>query len=194
MTVWQNTFHVTFRLFYCWAHLPSCSCPIQGHSYCPLLKSVRSCLTQILFLPKWDFYCFKGAASWIWLSQPFPVSSRRGSAALLRPVFLPHLLWDKSGALVAKWSLHQPRMKSFPQSGMSSHFETNVHTQTHRIGSDLFENVQQTDTFTNKADLMVHPIFPHLSDQACRCVLTCFPKVKHSHGASARRLFVSRIK
>lgn len=72
------------------AQLPSCSCPIQGHCYCPLVKSVRPSLTQIRFLSKWDFYCSKGAGSRISLPQPFPVSLWRGSAALLLFFHTPH--------------------------------------------------------------------------------------------------------
>ena len=72
---------------YCWAQLLSCPCPIQGHRYCPLAKSVRPSLTQIRFLSKWDFYCSKGAASRISFPQPFPVSSKRGSSATLQFFF-----------------------------------------------------------------------------------------------------------
>lgn len=81
---------------------PLVRAPLQGHRYCPLAKSVRPSLTQIRFLPKWDFYCSIRAGSRISLPQPFPVSSRRGSAALLQFFFfffpllssllpLPHL-------------------------------------------------------------------------------------------------------
>lgn len=80
---------------------PPVHAPIQGHSYCPLVKSVRSSLTQILFLSGWDFYCSKGAACQISLVQSFPVSSKRGSAAWLRLISILRLLWDKSGMLGA---------------------------------------------------------------------------------------------
>ena len=66
---------------------PLVHAPLQGHRYCPLAKSVRPSLTQIRFLPKWDFYCSIRAGSRISLPQPFPVSSRRGSAALLQFFF-----------------------------------------------------------------------------------------------------------
>lgn len=66
---------------------PLVRAPLQGHRYCPLAKSVRPSLTQIRFLPKWDFYCSIRAGSRISLPQPFPVSSRRGSAALLQFFF-----------------------------------------------------------------------------------------------------------
>ena len=88
---------------------PLVHAPLQGHRYCPLAKSVRPSLTQIRFLPKWDFYCSIRAGSRISLPQPFPVSSRRGSAALLQFFFLlssllplPHLPQDKSGTPTAK--------------------------------------------------------------------------------------------
>lgn len=94
--------------------LPSCSCPIQGHCYCPLVKSVRPSLTQIRFLSKWDFYCSKGAGSRISLPQPFPVSFWRGSAALLLffipPPLPPHLLWDKSGTVATWFCFCQPSL------------------------------------------------------------------------------------
>lgn len=94
-----------FALFQSCLLGPSCPlvrAPLQGHRYCPLAKSVRPSLTQIRFLPKWDFYCSIRAGSRISLPQPFPVSSRRGSAALLQFFFfffpllssllpLPHL-------------------------------------------------------------------------------------------------------
>lgn len=122
LCVKMHRMHSEFVLFQscCWAQLPSCPCPIQGHCYCPLAKSVRPSLTQIRFLSKWDFYCSKGAGSRISLSQPFPVSSQRGSAALLQFFFsLPASslgqIWntDCRALLVSAKSWFQ-RMKRVP--------------------------------------------------------------------------------
>lgn len=60
-----------------------------GSQPLPSSRIWRPSLTHIRFLLKWDFHCSEGAGSWISLPQPFPVSSQKGSAAMLH--FLPSL-------------------------------------------------------------------------------------------------------
>lgn len=169
-----------FSLFQscCWAQLPSCSCPIQGHCYCPLAESVRPSLTQIRFLSKWDFYCSKGAGSRISLPQPFPVSSQRGSAALLQFFSsLPHLLWDKSGTLTAKLFLCRPSLdfkewkeflkKRYPPTSVSLTRALPAHTHTNKAAHSQTSPLWFCILYSN---------VPPLSDQPWWCVVTCDPK------------------
>lgn len=65
------------------------SLPRPGSQPLPSSRIWRPSLTHIRFLLKWDFHCSEGAGSWISLPQPFPVSSQKGSAAMLH--FLPSL-------------------------------------------------------------------------------------------------------
>lgn len=75
--------------------------PHPGSLLLPFNKICQASLTQIRFLSKWDFYCSKGADSKILLLQSFPVSYRRGSAAMLQ-FSLPQLLWANLGRWLQK--------------------------------------------------------------------------------------------
>lgn len=183
---------------------PLVRAPLQGHRYCPLAKSVRPSLTQIRFLPKWDFYCSIRAGSRISLPQPFPVSSRRGSAALLQFFFfffpspflpppspasssrtnLEHRLQKRCLCRPSldfkEWKEFLKKKKRYPPFfGLLLHELPHKHRQQHpHWFCVLYSNV------------------PPLSDQpcwcVCWCVVTCDPEAKLSHGASARSLFCYR--
>lgn len=182
---------------------PLVRAPLQGHRYCPLAKSVRPSLTQIRFLPKWDFYCSIRAGSRISLPQPFPVSSRRGSAALLQFFFfffpspflpppspassprtnLEHRLQKRC---LCRPSLDFKEWKEFlKKKEIPSLFGLLLHKLPHK------HRQQHPHWFC-----ILYSNVPPLSDQpcwcVCWCVVTCDPEAKLSHGASARSLFCYR--
>lgn len=182
---------------------PLVRAPLQGHRYCPLAKSVRPSLTQIRFLPKWDFYCSIRAGSRISLPQPFPVSSRRGSAALLQFFFfffpllssllpLPHLplgqIWNtdcKNVACVGQVLISKNEKSSLKKKRYPPFFGLLLHELPHK------HRQQHPHWFC-----VLYSNVPPLSDQpcwcVCWCVVTCDPEAKLSHGASARSLFCYR--
>ena len=184
---------------------PLVHAPLQGHRYCPLAKSVRPSLTQIRFLPKWDFYCSIRAGSRISLPQPFPVSSRRGSAALLQfffssflpppsPASSPGQIWntDCKKLCLCRPSLDFKEWKEFLKKKRKKKkrdtlplrppFYTSSHTNT---GSNI-----HTDFASY---ILMCPLWAiSLGWRVCWCVVTCDPEAKLSHGASARSLFCYR--
>lgn len=111
----------------------------------PCSRICRPSLTHIRFPLKCDFYCSKGAGSWISLPQPFPVSFWKGSAAMLH--FLPPPIFSGTN-LDSKaclwWSLDfQRRKKIALKKGEGTLPLIQVHTnaQTHKqVHADFASN------------------------------------------------------
>lgn len=132
-----KTLHHVLKLRIFWAVVGQSLPLVLPHPRSQSLPCSRICrpsLTHIRFPLKCDFYCSKGAGSWISLSQPFPVSFWKGSAAMLHflPPFLPHIFsgtnLDSKACLW--WSLDFQRRKKIALRKKGG--DPPTHTSTHK--------------------------------------------------------------
>lgn len=157
-----KTLHHVLKLRIFWAvvgqSLPL-ALPHPRSQSLPCSRICRPSLTHIRFPLKCDFYCSKGAGSWISLSQPFPVSFWKGSAAMLH--FLPHIFsgtnLDSKACLW--WSLDFQRRKK-------------IALKKKRRGPSHPYKYTQMHKHTNKSMLILHLMAP-LSDLPWWSVLIC---------------------
>lgn len=107
------------------------------------------------------------------------------------PPLPPHLLWDKSGTVATWFCFCQPSL-DFKEWKFLKKTERKKEAPSHFVTQALIYKHTQANALTNKPTLIFasYSNAPPLSNQSWRCMLTCDPKVKGSHGASARRLFV----
>lgn len=121
------------------------SLPRPGSQPLPSSRIWRPSLTHIRFLLKWDFHCSEGAGSCISLPQPFPVSSQKGSAAMLH--FLPSRIFSGTNLdwkACLCWSLDFQRRKKIAtekKGGTLPLIKVHTNAQTHKqVHADFASN------------------------------------------------------